>query len=65
MQPTFYLPVTSLVNFSAAYRFHEALTGRVFVDNVTDAVYYRGAINRNGVYPGIPRNFRVAMEYSF
>lgn len=65
VQPTFYLPVTSLVNFSAAYRFHEALTGRVFVDNVTDAVYYRGAINRNGVYPGIPRNFRVAMEYSF
>lgn len=65
VQPTFYLPVTSLLNLSAAYRFSPNLLGRAFIDNVADATYYRGAINRNGVYPGIPRNYRVAMEYSF
>lgn len=65
VHPTFYLPVTSLVNVSVAYRFSPKLLGRLFVDNVTNETYYRGAINRNGVYPGIPRNVRVAAEYSF
>lgn len=64
-QPTFYLPVTSLWNVTAAYRFSEAVMGRIFVDNATNATYYRGAINRNGVYPGIPRNVRASVEYSF
>jgi len=65
VQPTFYLPITSLWNLTAGYRFSEKMMGRIFIDNVTDATYYRGAINRNGVYPGIPRNLRASIEYSF
>ena len=64
-QPTFYLPETKLWNLSAGYRFSSSTMGRLFIDNASDAIYYRGAINRNGVYPGIPRNVRATVDYSF
>jgi len=64
-QPTFYLPETKLWNLSAGYRFSSSTMGRLFIDNASDAIYYRGALNRNGVYPGIPRNVRATLDYSF
>jgi outer membrane receptor protein involved in Fe transport len=43
----------------------ELWTVRLSLDNALDESYYAGSLNRNAVMPGIPRNFRSVITYTF
>lgn len=65
VQPSFYVPESTLLNLTAAYRPDNRWVIRGFVDNVLDENYIASATRRTTVYAGTPRNYRVTFEYAF
>lgn len=63
--PTFYLPAYGVLNFSSSYLVNKSWTVRAFVDNMLNAKYLQGSLNRNAVLIGVPINPRMSLTYSF
>jgi iron complex outermembrane receptor protein len=64
-QPTFWLPSYYRVDLSLSYRFTRNWQARAFIENLLDADYLAGSLNRNSVVVGLPTNVKGSVTYSF
>jgi iron complex outermembrane receptor protein len=64
-QPSFWIPSSTLVELSASYEVNDQWKLRLKVDNLLDEDYIAAGLSRFLVYPGTPRNVKVAATYSF
>ncbi len=65
VQPSFYVPESTLLNLTVAFRPGDRWVVRGFVDNLLDEKYIASATRRTTVYSGTPRNYRLTAEYAF
>jgi iron complex outermembrane receptor protein len=65
VQPSFYVPESTLLNLTVAFRPDKRWVIRGFIDNVFDEDYIVSATRRTTVYAGTPRNYRVTIEHGF
>ena len=63
--PSFYLGARTLVNLTLTYESNRHWSVQVNVDNLLDHAYLLASNSRFAVFPGTPRNIRVAFRYGF
>jgi len=64
VQPAFWLPSYTEVEANATYRFNKHWRAQLFIKNLLDKEYIRGAFNRNA-FVSTPINPKLTLRYDF